>query len=47
MGGRDVRMWSGRVCGTVYLVAGKCMYPACLMAVVLMGVSRCGVLSVR
>lgn len=38
VGGRDVRMWSGCVCGTVDVAAGEYMYGACLMAVVLVGV---------
>lgn len=47
VGGRHVRMWSGSVCGTVDVAAGEYMYGACLMAVVLVGVCRCGVLLVR
>lgn len=38
VGGRDVRMWSGCVCGTVDVAAGEYMYGACLMVVVLVGV---------
>lgn len=40
-------MWSGSVCGTVDVAAGECMYGACLMAVVLVRVCRCGALLVR
>lgn len=47
VGGRDVRMWSRSVCGTVDVAAGECMYGACLMAVVLVRVCRCGLLLVR
>lgn len=47
VGGRDVRMRSGSVCGTVDVAAGECMYGACLIAVVLVRVCRCGVLLVR
>lgn len=42
VGGRHVRMWSGSVCGTVDVVAGEKMCGACLMAVVLVRVCRCG-----
>lgn len=41
-GGRDVRMWSGSVCGMVDVVAGECIYGACLMVLVLVRVCRCG-----
>lgn len=49
VGGRDVRMWSGSVCGTVDVAAGEYMYGSHLMAAVVKFWCgcRCGVLLVR
>lgn len=42
VGGRDVRMRSGSVCGAVDVATEQCMYGACLMAVVLVRVEVWG-----